>query len=115
VFNQVFEQPVPEDQGFGGSMYAAVDPVYMLMLIMNLGKDYIVWDKSACIDFKKPGRTALYARFLLDESELDSIKRELEHARHIDRTYHVDLADEQGLVHASVEKVVYIRKKEREQ
>jgi len=28
---------------FGGSMYAAVDPVYMLMLIMNLGKDYIVW------------------------------------------------------------------------
>ena len=27
---------------FGGSMYAAVDPVYMLMLIKNLGKEYIV-------------------------------------------------------------------------
>ena len=49
---------------FGGSMYAAVDPVYMLMLIMNLGKDYVVWDKSACINFKRPGRTALFARFL---------------------------------------------------
>jgi acyl-coenzyme A thioesterase PaaI-like protein len=97
---------------FGGSMYAAVDPVYMLMLIMNLGKDYVVWDKSACIKFKKPGRTALIARFLLDGNELDVIKQELEHVRHVDRTYHVDLTDEQGIVHASVEKVVYIRKKE---
>jgi hypothetical protein len=86
--------------------------VYMLMLIMNLGKDYVVWDKSACIKFKKPGRTALIARFLLDGNELDVIKQELEHVRHVDRTYHVDLTDEQGIVHASVEKVVYIRKKE---
>lgn len=98
---------------FGGSMYAAVDPVYMLMLIKNLGKDYVVWDKSACINFKKPGRTALFARFLIDEQELGAIKSELERARHVDRTYRVDLTDEQGTVHASVEKVVYIRKKER--
>jgi len=98
---------------FGGSMYAAVDPVYMLMLIKNLGKDYIVWDKSACINFKKPGRTDLVARFLIDGNELDVIKRELEHERHIDRIYHVDLTDEQGTVHASVEKVLYIRKKEK--
>jgi acyl-coenzyme A thioesterase PaaI-like protein len=96
---------------FGGSMYAAVDPVYMLMLIKNLGKDYIVWDKSACINFKKPGRTNLFARFLIDENELETIKKELAHARHVDRTYHVDLTDDQGTVHATVEKVVYIRKK----
>lgn len=98
---------------FGGSMYAAVDPVYMLMLINNLGKEYIVWDKSACITFKKPGRTALFARFLIDANELSAIRSELEHARHVDRTYHVDLVDEHGTVHASVEKVVYVRKKER--
>ena len=57
---------------FGGSMYAAVDPVYMLMLIKNLGPDYVVWDKSACINFKKPGRTPLFASFVLDEAELDA-------------------------------------------
>jgi hypothetical protein len=96
---------------FGGSMYAAVDPVYMLMLIKNLGKDYIVWDKSACINFRKPGQTNLFARFLIDENELETIKKELAHARHVDRTYHVDLTDDQGTVHATVEKVVYIRKK----
>jgi acyl-coenzyme A thioesterase PaaI-like protein len=98
---------------FGGSMYAAVDPVYMLMLIMNLGREYVVWDKSACITFKKPGRTALFARFLIDENELAAIRSELEHARHVDRAYHVDLVDEQGTLHASVEKVVYVRKKGR--
>ncbi len=97
---------------FGGSMYAAVDPVYMLMLIRNLGKDYIVWDKSACITFKKPGRSTLFARFAIDENELDAIRRELEQARHVDRTYHVELKDDAGVVHASVEKVVYVRKKE---
>jgi hypothetical protein len=96
---------------FGGSMYAAVDPVYMLMLIKNLGPDYIVWDRSACIDFKKPGRTALFARFLIDGAELDSIRGELEHLRHVDRVYHVDLVDEKGTVHASIEKVLYVRKK----
>ena len=96
---------------FGGSMYAAVDPVYMLMLIKNLGPDYVVWDRSACIDFKKPGRTALFARFRIEVAELDTIRRELEQVRHVDRVYHVDLVDEQGTVHASVEKVVYVRKK----
>jgi acyl-coenzyme A thioesterase PaaI-like protein len=96
---------------FGGSMYAAVDPVYMLMLIRNLGPDYVVWDRSACIDFKKPGRTALFARCHVDEDEIVTIRRELERVRHVDRTYHVDLVDEQGTVHASIEKVVYVRKK----
>jgi acyl-coenzyme A thioesterase PaaI-like protein len=95
---------------FGGSMYAAVDPVYMLMLIKNLGREYIVWDKSACITFRKPGRTGLYARFVIDQRELDEIRSALRQARHVDRVYHVDLADEQGAVHASVEKVVYVRR-----
>ena len=43
------------DTHFGGSLYSMVDPFYMLMLINILGKDYVVWDKSAFIDFVKPG------------------------------------------------------------
>lgn len=34
---------------FGGSMFAALDPVYMVMLIKALGRDYVVWDKAATI------------------------------------------------------------------
>ena len=97
---------------YGGSMYGAVDPFYMVMLIRNLGPDYIVWDKAATIRFRKPGRTTLYARFTLDDAELDAIRAELDGKRSIDRIYHVDLADAEGTVHASIEKVIYIARKE---
>jgi hypothetical protein len=97
---------------FGGSMYAAVDPVYMLMLIKNLGPGYVVWDKSACIQFKKPGRTTLFARFKLDDQDIETIRKDLMDSRSVDKTYQVDLTDKEGVVHASVEKVVYIRLKQ---
>jgi acyl-coenzyme A thioesterase PaaI-like protein len=97
---------------FGGSMYAAVDPVYMLMLIKNLGPGYIVWDKAATIRFKKPGTRTLYAQFMLDAQELQVILSGLSRVPSVERAYHVDLVDAEGVVHASVEKVIYIRKKD---
>jgi acyl-coenzyme A thioesterase PaaI-like protein len=96
---------------FGGSMYGAVDPIYMVMLIRNLGPEYVVWDKSASIRFRRPGRTTLYARFLLDQAELDAIRAALETERSVDRTYAVELVDREGVVHARVEKVIHIRRK----
>lgn len=96
---------------FGGSMYAAVDPIYMMMLIKTLGPDYIVWDKAATIQFKRPGRSTLYADFIINSSELATIKSELKTKHSIDRVYPVNLVDDQGVVHASVEKTVYVRKK----
>jgi acyl-coenzyme A thioesterase PaaI-like protein len=99
---------------FGGSMYAAVDPLYMIMLIRNLGDEYIVWDKTATIHFKKPGRGTLTARFTLDGDEIDTIRRLLETERSVDRTYFVELVDKQGDVCAKVEKVLYVRRKNRD-
>jgi len=96
---------------FGGSMYGAVDPVYMLMLIKNLGPSYEVWDKAATIRFKKPGRSTLHATFRLDQDEIDLIKRQLSSADSIDRVYNIDLTDEKGVSCATVEKVIHIRRK----
>jgi acyl-coenzyme A thioesterase PaaI-like protein len=95
---------------FGGSLYGAVDPIYMILLIKILGPDYVVWDKAATIRFRKPGRGTLYARFLVEEEEIRTIRRLLETQPSIDRIYRVDLADAAGIVHAEVEKTVYIRK-----
>jgi acyl-coenzyme A thioesterase PaaI-like protein len=97
---------------FGGSMYGAVDPVCMLMLIRNLGPSYEVWDKAANIRFKKPGRSTLHAAFRLDQEEIDRIRDDLSHTESIDRVYNIDLADEKGTTCATVEKVIHIRKKE---
>jgi acyl-coenzyme A thioesterase PaaI-like protein len=96
---------------FGGSMYAAVDPVYMLMLIKNLGPDYVVWDREARIRFLKPGRSTLHARFRIEAAELEAIRAGLETTRSIDRVYQVELVDAAGTICAAVEKTLYVRKK----
>ncbi len=97
---------------FGGSMYGAVDPIYMVMLIKNLGPEYQVWDKAATIRFRKPGRSTLYARFILDERELDDIRAALASEPATERVYDVDLTDQIGVVHASVRKTIHIRRKD---
>lgn len=96
---------------FGGSMYAAVDPVYMVMLIKNLGPGYVVWDKAAKIRFEKPGRETLYARFVLDADEIAYIERMLDASSSLELEYVVDLTDANGEVHATVEKTIHIRRK----
>jgi acyl-coenzyme A thioesterase PaaI-like protein len=100
---------------YGGSMYAAVDPFHMVMLIRVLGPDYVVWDKSAAIQFKRPGSSTLYATFVLDDQGIETIKAELTRKPAVDRVYHVDLTDQDGVVYASVEKTIYIRRKEAKQ
>ena len=95
---------------FGGSMYAAVDPMYMIMLMKSLGRDYVVWDKAASIRFRKPGRSTLFATFRLDDAELEAIRSATATGDPVDRTYNVDLIDAAGVVHASVEKVIYVKR-----
>jgi hypothetical protein len=92
-------------------MYGSVDPIYMVMLIKILGKEYIVWDKAAEIQFKKAGRSTLFARFLLTEEELNCIRQDVKENYSIDRIYNVELVDAQGEKHASVKKTLYIRRK----
>jgi acyl-coenzyme A thioesterase PaaI-like protein len=96
---------------YGGSIYASIDPIYMLMLIKVLGPDYIVWDKAAKIRFRKPGKDTLYADFHLTDEEINEIKELAENAKSADRVYSVELKDEKGGVHAQIEKTLYIAKK----
>jgi acyl-coenzyme A thioesterase PaaI-like protein len=96
---------------YGGSLYAGIDPIYMLMLIKILGREYVVWDKAAKIRFKRPGKETLFADFLLTDGEIDEIKRLLETEKSIDRIYNVELVDKNGKVHASIEKTLYIAKR----
>ena len=94
---------------FGGSLYGAVDPIYMVMLIKLLGDGYEVWDKAASIRFRRPGRSRLHATFRVDGAELAAIRAEVAEAGKSERRYTVDLADEAGEVCASCEKLLSIR------
>ena len=96
---------------FGGSMYAAVDPVYMVMLIETLGPGYVVWDKAATIRFLRPGRQTLYASFRLTPDQVVAIRAEVDEAGMIERQFTVELRDGSGNVHATVEKLLSIRRR----
>jgi len=96
---------------YGGSLYSMTDPFFMVMLIENLGREYIVWDKSASIRFRKPGKGTVTASFRLTEEEIEEIRRALESQEKIEQTFAVDVKDEAGNVIAQVEKLLHIRKK----
>jgi acyl-coenzyme A thioesterase PaaI-like protein len=96
---------------FGGSLYSMCDPFYMLILIENLGRDYRVWDKSASIRFRKPGRGTVTARFHLSEEEIAAIRRTVDTEGLAEPRLTVDVVDAQGEVVARVEKHLHVRRK----
>ncbi len=96
---------------FGGSLYAMIDPFYMLLLLHKLGKDHVVWDKAANIDFISPGRGRVTARIELPNEEVELIRGLAANNEPVLRTYPIEIFGEDGKIVARVEKVLYIRRK----
>jgi acyl-coenzyme A thioesterase PaaI-like protein len=96
---------------FGGSLYAMCDPWFMLILMRLLGKDYIVWDKSANIQFLKPGLGAVTATFHIPSERVVEIRAQADREYKIEPTFTVDVLNEQGEAVARVEKLLYVRRK----
>lgn len=97
---------------FGGSLFAMTDPFYMVMVLKNLGKDYIVWDKRSEIEYVSPGKTTVFAEFNLLDDQLDEIKREVAETGKYLKWFEVDIKSADGTVVAIVKKQIYVRKKE---
>lgn len=97
---------------YGGSLYSMADPFFMIMLIENLGKDYVVWDKAARIRFRKPGRGTVSASFRLSDAQIGEIRQALNSQEKIERTFTVEVKDQSGNVIAEVEKLVHVRKRD---
>jgi acyl-coenzyme A thioesterase PaaI-like protein len=98
---------------FGGSLFAMTDAFYMLMVMANLGSDYIVWDKAASIRYRKPGRGTVRAEFRLSDAVLDDIREKLKTLPKCEPVFRVEVKDEQGSVIAEVEKMLHVRRKDR--
>ncbi|MBU1775154.1 MAG: DUF4442 domain-containing protein [Gammaproteobacteria bacterium] len=97
---------------FGGSLFAVTDGPHPFLLLFWLGKDYVVWDKAASIQYKKPGKTTLYADFVVTAEEIVEIRDILARQSEVDRVYRIELKDKEGVVHSVVEHTVYIANKE---
>ena len=94
---------------FGGSLYSLCDPWFMLLLMIRLGPGFIVWDKSASIDFRRPGRGRVRATFAIDDAWLDALRGEVgEHGKALPRLQ-VDVVDDDDAVVCRVEKLISVR------
>ena len=96
---------------FGGSLYTMTDPFFMIMLLHNLGGDYLVWDKSGSIEYVAPGRGTVRARFALTEARIAEIRAQAAGGEKIFPEFEVDVKDEAGAVVARVRKILYVRLK----
>ena len=96
---------------FGGALYMMSDPFYVFIVAMNLGRDYVVWDKSAAIDFVRPAKGTITGVFEISPDRLDDIRADI--AECGKNTYHFEttLTDEEGVTVARVRKEVYVRLK----
>ena len=99
---------------YGGSLYSMTDPFLMVMLIEILGRDYIVWDKSASIRFRKPGKGTVYAQFRITHEQITEIREALKTEEKIEREFGVDVKDERGEVVAEVRKLLHFRNRKAE-
>ena len=96
---------------FGGSLFAACDPFYMVMLMKILGSGYVVWDKTAHIRFRKPGKSTLYAVLRLLPADIDLIKQQVKESGHATKTFSIRWIDRDENVYAEIERQCYIADK----
>ena len=96
---------------FGGNLFAMTDPFFMLMLLRNLGRDYIVWDTAAKIAFLAPGRGRVTAHFQLEPERIAAIIAKAASGEKLLERFRIDIHNEQGERVASVKKTLYIKRK----
>jgi acyl-coenzyme A thioesterase PaaI-like protein len=96
---------------FGGNLFSMTDPFWMLLTLNALGPDYIVWDKAGEIEFVKPGRGTVVARFRLDDAMVDEIRAATADGDKHLRWMQTEVLDAQGDIVARVRKQLYIRRK----
>ncbi len=95
---------------YGGSLFSMTDPFYMIMMLQRLGKGYVVWDKSATIRFRRPGKGTVHAEFQLSDEEVARVRRVVEAEGRLEPTYTIEVKNAAGEVVAEIEKTLSIKR-----
>ncbi len=96
---------------YGGSMYSSTDPFFMLMLMEILGREFVVWDKAGNIRFKRPAQETLYVEFRITPEMLAAVRETVARAKEGSFTWTIELRSASGVVHAEIEKTIYVAQK----
>ena len=96
---------------FGGSLFAMADPFLMIMVMKNLGPGYMVWDRSAQIEFVAPGRGRVAVDFTLSQANLDRMRDATSTGEKYEPWFDLEVREVDGALVARVRKQLYIRRK----
>ncbi|WP_435526240.1 PaaI family thioesterase [Microbacterium elymi] len=98
---------------FGGSMSAMTDPYFFMLVMHQIGRDYVVWDTKGEIEFRKPGRGVLTARFEVPPAKIAELRERAHGGAKVLEWFETDITDAEGDVVAHVRREVYVREKRR--
>lgn len=96
---------------FGGSLFSATDPLYMIQLMNILGEDYVVWDKDATIKYKRPAKETVYCEFTFSEREITAIKKEVKEKGELSVIKSTNITNKDNTTIAEVSKTIYVANK----
>lgn len=99
------------DSIFGGSLFSATDPIYMMQLIKILGDSYIIWDKYSSIHYIRPAKENAYSSFIFSKEEIDNIKSGIRKNGEIVWDKKLSITDKNGGIFCFLEKKIYIADK----
>lgn len=95
---------------FGGTLFAMLDPFLAILTDRQLGKGYAVWDRSARIEFLRPGRSAVTATVEVPASVVEEIRAATADGDKHLRWFEIPLLDEDGEVVAVQRRELYVRR-----
>ncbi|GEK87559.1 DUF4442 domain-containing protein [Microbacterium aerolatum] len=98
---------------FGGSMSAMTDPYFFMLVMHQLGRDYVVWDTRGEIEFVKPGRGVLTAHFHVSKAQAEALRERAKGGAKVLEWFETEITDREGDVVARVRREVYVREKKR--
>jgi acyl-coenzyme A thioesterase PaaI-like protein len=100
---------------FGGSLYSMIDPHLMLLLMKLLGKDYLIWDKTADIEFIKASKKKVTSVIKIKDKDIEDIRIKTDNGEKYLPNFIVEIRDEDNDLVARIKKTIYVRKKQQKQ
>ena len=97
---------------FGGSLFSATDPIYMIQLLNILKEDYVVWDKEATIKYKRPAKETVFAEFVFTKNDIETIKNEVSKKGEFNLIKTPNIVTKNDVVIAELHKTIYIANKD---
>ncbi|HCQ18760.1 MAG TPA: DUF4442 domain-containing protein [Dermacoccus sp.] len=96
---------------FGGSINAMTDAFFPLLLMHQLGPEYLVWDQACEIEFRSPGTSTVYGVYEMPKDVVEEIRAQAADGSKVLRWFECDLTLADGTIVAHARRLVYVRKK----